>query len=77
MAYPNRMIWLQSGKTHFLSLAPIMLLIKELAVDEKELTITKNRVEILRMMFATASCNSPKCSIATKNRNHGATLINE
>ena len=45
--------------------------------DEKELTITKNRVEILRMMFATASCNSPKCSIATKNRNHGATLINE
>ena len=37
----------------------------------------RSSVEMLRMIFATASCVSPKCSIAMKNRNHGATLINE
>ena len=38
----------------------------------KELTITKKRVETLRVMLDTASSIFPKCSMATKNRNHGA-----
>ena len=34
----------------------------------KELTITKKRVETLRVMLETASSIFPKCSMAMKNR---------
>jgi hypothetical protein len=40
------------------------------------LTMTKKKVDILRMTFVAASSNSPKCSMATKKANHEATPIN-
>ena len=72
MAYPILMILWQIGKTPFRCPAPTRLLTKELLVVPKELTITKKRVETLRVMLDTASSIFPKCSMATKNRNHGA-----
>ena len=77
MAYPILMILWQIGKTPFRCPAPTRLLTKELLVVPKELTITKKRVETLRVMLDTASSIFPKCSMAMKNRNHGAILIKE
>lgn len=62
----------QAGITCAARLAPIRLLTSEIVVVAKELTITKKSIEILLTTFAAASSHSPKCSIATKKRNHGA-----
>lgn len=64
-------------KNTFCCPAPKRLLTKEPLVAPKELTITKKRVETLRVMLETASSIFPKCSMAMKNRNHGAILIKE
>ena len=48
----------------------------EPVVAANELTITKNKVDMLRITFVAASSNSPKCSMATKKANHEATPIN-
>ena len=55
---------------------PNKLLANEPVVAASELTMTKNKVDMLRMTFVAASSNSPKCSIATKKANHEATPIN-
>ena len=73
--YPKRIIRWQSGKTFFLSLAPIKLLTKELVTLASALTMTANRAETLRTILDAASFVSPKRSIAKKNRNQMATLI--
>ncbi len=74
---PNlRTLW-QTGKVPSPAPAPIRLLTNEPVVDAKELTITKKTVETLRVILEIASSVFPKCSIATKNKNQGATLIKE
>ena len=65
----------RSGKVHFSLLAPIALLTNEPVVTAKELAITKNIADTLRVILEIANSVFPKCSIATKNRNQGATLI--
>ena len=75
VAYPKRIILWQSGKTFFLSPAPIRLLTKEPVTPANALTITENKAETLLTMLDTANSVSPKRSIATKNRNQMATLI--
>ena len=75
VAYPKRIILWQSGKTFFLSPAPIRLLTKELVTPANALTKTENKAETLLTMLDTANSVSPKRSIATKNRNQMATLI--
>ena len=50
--------------------APIALLTRVQAVAPKALTGMNSRVEVLRIMLEMASGSSPKCSTATKKRNH-------
>lgn len=76
-AYPNLIILWQMGKILLRSPAPKRLLTKDPLVAPKELTITKKSVETLRVILETASSIFPKCSIATKNKNHGTMLIKE
>ena len=71
------MIRRESGITSGILFAPIRLLTNEIAVVANELTITKKSIEILLTTFAAASSHSPKCSIATKNKNQGAMQKNE
>ena len=62
-------------KTALLSPAPIALLTSEPVVTAKELTITKKTADTLRVILEMANSVLPKCSTATKNKSHGATLI--
>ena len=71
------MIFRHKGMICFLSLAPAKLLTSDPVVVEKELTMTKKIVDILRMILAIANCVVPRCSMRIKKRNQGATLIKE
>jgi len=68
---------LQVGITSAVRFAPIRLLTNEIVVVANELTITKKIIEMLLTTFAAASSHSPKCSITTKKRNHGAIQKND
>ena len=75
MAYPNFKTLQQIEKSSFFAPDPIALLTSEPVVRAKEFAITKKIADTLLVILDIANSDFPRCSIATKNRNQGATLI--